>query len=49
METSVKRMATDREPKGFPPATDIDTGVIPIRTSGRGMKLAVDGIRDRDL
>jgi phosphate transport system ATP-binding protein len=46
METSVKRMASDRESTGFPPATDIDTGVIPIRTSGRGMlQVAVDEAR----
>src|SRR5579863_7753654 len=46
METSVKKVASDREPKGFMPATDIDTGVIPIRTSGRGMlQVAVDEAR----
>jgi phosphate transport system ATP-binding protein len=31
---------------GFPPATDVDTGVIPIRPSGRGMlQMAVDETR----
>ncbi len=34
------------ESGGFPPASDIDTGVIPIRTSGRGMlQVAVDETR----
>src|ERR1700759_4821466 len=46
METSVKKVASDREPKGFMPATDIDPGVIPIRTSGRGMmQVSVDEAR----
>ena len=30
-------MASDSKVSGFPPASDIDTGVIPIRPSGRGM------------
>jgi phosphate transport system ATP-binding protein len=31
---------------GYPPATDVDTGVIPIRPSGRGMlQMAVDETR----
>jgi phosphate transport system ATP-binding protein len=46
METVVKSMASGSEMGGFPPATDIDTGVIPIRPSGRGMlQVAVDETR----
>jgi phosphate transport system ATP-binding protein len=46
MATLVRSMPSEREPTGFPPATDIDTGVIPIRTSGRGMlQVAVDEAR----
>jgi len=46
METSVKSMASGPKISGFPPATDIDTGVIPIRASGRGMMhLNVDETR----
>src|SRR5579862_1708441 len=45
MATLVRSMPSDREPTGFMPATDIDTGVIPIRTSGRGMQVAVDEAR----
>jgi phosphate transport system ATP-binding protein len=46
METSVKSMASGPKITGFPPATDIDTGVIPIRASGRGMlHLNVDETR----
>jgi phosphate transport system ATP-binding protein len=37
METTAKSMASGSKITGFPPATDIDTGVIPIRASGRGM------------
>jgi len=46
MATLVRSMASERESTGFMPATDIDTGVIPIRTSGRGMlQVAVDEAR----
>ena len=47
MATLVKSMPSERESsKGFFPASDIDTGVIPIRTSGRGMlQVAVDEAR----
>jgi phosphate transport system ATP-binding protein len=48
MATLVKSMSSERESPstGFLPATDIDTGVIPIRTSGRGMlQVAVDEAR----
>jgi phosphate transport system ATP-binding protein len=39
-------MTADSRISGFPPASDIDTGVIPIRPSGRGMlQLAVDEAR----
>ena len=39
-------MASGSNVSGFPPATDIDTGVIPIRPSGRGMmQMAVDESR----
>src|SRR5580658_8409632 len=39
-------MTSGSKISGFPPATDIDTGVIPIRPSGRGMmQLAVDEAR----
>jgi len=39
-------MTSDSNVTGFPPASDIDTGVIPIRPSGRGMmQLAVDEAR----
>jgi phosphate transport system ATP-binding protein len=46
----MEQLVKDRPPEGgsggFPPATDIDTGVIPIRTSGRGMlQVAVDETR----
>jgi len=34
------------EASGFPPASDVDTGVIPIRASGRGMlQIAIDETR----
>ncbi len=46
MDTSAKSMASGPKSSGFPPATDIDTGVIPIRASGRGMlQLSVDETR----
>ena len=46
MATLVRSMPSERETTGFLPATDIDTGVIPIRTSGRGMlQVAVDEAR----
>jgi phosphate transport system ATP-binding protein len=39
-------MASGSKISGFPPASDIDTGVIPIRPSGRGMlQMAVDETR----
>jgi phosphate transport system ATP-binding protein len=39
-------MASGSKISGFPPATDIDTGVIPIRPSGRGMlQVSVDETR----
>jgi len=39
-------MAAPEAPGGFPPASDIDTGVIPIRHSGRGMlQVSVDETR----
>ncbi len=46
MEQVVNSMPSGPEPSGFPPATDIDTGVIPIRPSGRGMRVAVDETRN---
>jgi phosphate transport system ATP-binding protein len=44
MATLVKSMPSESESStGFPPASDIDTGVIPIRSSGRGMlQVSVD-------
>src|ERR1700684_2523385 len=46
MESTVSHMTSGSKISGFPPATDIDTGVIPIRPSGRGMlQLAVDETR----
>jgi len=43
MESSLNNVTNGSKTTGFPPATDIDTGVIPIRPSGRGMlQLAVD-------
>ena len=45
METMVNGMASGGV-GGFPPASEIDTGVIPIRASGRGMlQVAVDETR----
>ncbi|HEY6451252.1 MAG TPA: phosphate ABC transporter ATP-binding protein PstB [Steroidobacteraceae bacterium] len=42
----MKSVETGSNVTGFPPATDIDTGVIPIRPSGRGLlQLAVDETR----
>jgi phosphate transport system ATP-binding protein len=45
MDQTVRSMAGSKV-SGFPPATDIDSGVIPIRPSGRGMlQLSVDETR----
>ena len=46
MEPLVRSMPSGPETSGFPPASDIDTGVIPIRPSGRGMlQVAIDETR----
>jgi phosphate transport system ATP-binding protein len=46
MERPVRNKPPEPESTGFLPASDIDTGVIPIRTSGRGMmQVAVDETR----
>jgi phosphate transport system ATP-binding protein len=46
MDSNVISMTNGPKISGFPPATDVDTGVIPIRPSGRGMlQLAVDETR----
>ena len=46
MEQLVRSKPPEVESPGFLPASDIDTGVIPIRTSGRGMlQVAVDETR----
>jgi phosphate transport system ATP-binding protein len=45
MEQVVNSMPSGPELSGFPPATDIDTGVIPIRPSGRSLHVAVDETR----
>ena len=46
MEQMVRSKPPEAESSGFLPASDIDTGVIPIRTSGRGMlQVAVDETR----
>jgi phosphate transport system ATP-binding protein len=46
MEQLVRSKPPESESSGFPPASDIDTGVIPIRASGRGMlHVAVDETR----
>src|SRR6202451_2461024 len=46
MEQLVRNKPPDSDPAGFMPVSDIDTGVIPIRTSGRGMlQVAVDETR----
>jgi phosphate transport system ATP-binding protein len=39
-------MSSESKMSGFPPASDVDTGVIPIRPSGRGMlQMTVDETR----
>jgi phosphate transport system ATP-binding protein len=46
MEQLVRTKLPESEPGGFVPATDIDSGVIPMRASGRGMlQVAVDETR----
>jgi phosphate transport system ATP-binding protein len=46
MERLVRNKPPESDPAGFMPVSDIDTGVIPIRTSGRGMlQVAVDETR----
>jgi phosphate transport system ATP-binding protein len=46
MEPRVRKNPGSGDQSGFPPATDIDTGIIPIRASGRGMlQVAVDEAR----
>jgi phosphate transport system ATP-binding protein len=45
MEQVVNSMPSGPELSGYPPATDIDTGVIPIRPSGRGLHVALDETR----
>jgi len=46
MEQLVRSKPPESESSGFPPASDIDTGVIPIRASGRGMlHVSVDETR----
>jgi phosphate transport system ATP-binding protein len=46
MEHLVNSMGAEEAPGGFPPASEIDTGVIPIRHSGRGMlQVSVDETR----
>jgi len=46
MEQLVRSKPPEAESTGFLPASDIDTGVIPIRASGRGMlQVAVDETR----
>jgi len=46
MDSSVKSMTSGSKTSGFPPASEVDTGVIPIRPSGRGMlQTAVDETR----
>jgi phosphate transport system ATP-binding protein len=37
MESAATSMTNGPKSTGFPPASDIDTGVIPIRPSGRGL------------
>src|SRR6204780_153347 len=46
MERLVRNKPPESDPAGFMPVSDIDTGVIPIRTSGRGM-LQVGGDETR--
>jgi phosphate transport system ATP-binding protein len=46
MEHLVRNKPPESDPAGFMPVSDIDTGVIPIRASGRGMlQVAVDETR----
>ena len=46
MEQLVRSKPPEAESGGFPPVSDIDTGVIPMRASGRGMmQVAVDETR----
>jgi phosphate transport system ATP-binding protein len=46
MEQLVRNKPPESDPAGFMPVSDIDTGVIPIRASGRGMlQVAVDETR----
>jgi phosphate transport system ATP-binding protein len=46
MEQLVRTKLPESDPGGFMPASDIDTGVIPMRASGRGMmQVAVDETR----
>jgi len=46
MEQLVRSKPPEPGSSGFPPVSDIDTGVIPIRASGRGMlQVAVDETR----
>src|SRR5579862_2177078 len=46
MGITANDMTSESKISGFPPASDIDTGVIPIRPSGRGMlQLSVDEAR----
>jgi phosphate transport system ATP-binding protein len=45
MEQVVNSKPSGPELSGFPPATDIDTGVIPIRASGRSLHIALDETR----
>jgi phosphate transport system ATP-binding protein len=46
MELLVRNKPPESESSGFLPASDIDTGVIPMRASGRGMlQVAVDETR----
>ena len=46
MERPVRNKPPEPESTGFLPASDIDTGAIPMRTSGRGMlQVAVDETR----
>jgi len=45
-DNTTAHMPPESKTSGFPPATDVDTGVIPIRPSGRGMlQMAVDEAR----
>src|SRR5579864_3285894 len=43
MDKTTAHMPPESKTSGFPPPTEVDTGVIPIRPSGRGMlQMAVD-------